>query len=153
MTRPGYDEVVLLTGFPSFAARKMCEELLLTGPRTLVHAIVQKHAEAEAREALDALPLEQRRRVNLLEGDASSMDLGLSGPELGAIAPEIDRIHHMAHASLGAERKLAERINLGGAREILEVARVCRSLHCLTFHSSAHVSGDRPGVVLEGELD
>ena len=40
MTRPGYDEVVLLTGFPSFAARKMCEELLRTGPRTLVHAIV-----------------------------------------------------------------------------------------------------------------
>ena len=154
MTRPGYDEVVLLTGFPSFAARKTCEELLRTGARTLVHAIVRKDDEAEAREALDGLPLEQRNRVNLFEGDASSMDLGLSGTELGALAPEIDRIHHMAQVSApGADRKVAERANVGGAREILEVARVCRSLKCLVFHSIAHVSGDRKGVVLEGELE
>ena len=57
MTRPGYDEVVLLTGFPSFAARKMCEEILRSGKRTLVHAIVHAKLESEAREALDALPL------------------------------------------------------------------------------------------------
>lgn len=154
MTRPGYDEVVLLTGFPAFAARKTCEELLRTGPRTLVHTVVRRDDEAEVREVLDALPLEQRGRVNLLEGDASSMDLGLSGVELRAIAPEIDRIHHMAQVStLGADRKVAERANVGGVREILEVARVCGSLKNLVFHSTAHVSGDRKGVVLEGELE
>jgi thioester reductase-like protein len=154
MTRRGYDEVVLLTGFPSFAARKMCEELVRTGPRTLVHAIVQQKFEAEAREALDALTLEERGRVNLIEGDAAAMDLGLSGAELAAIAPEIDRIHHMAQVSyLGADRKLAERVNVGGAREILEVAAVCTSLKCAVSHSPAHVSGDRTGFVLETELD
>ncbi len=132
----------------------MCEELLRTGPRTIVHAIVRKDDEAEAREVLDGLPLEQRGRVNLLEGNPSSMDLGLSGVELGAIAPEIERIHHMGHVSApGTERKVVERANVGGAREILEVARVCRSLKCLVFHSTAHVSGDRKGVVLEGELE
>ena len=154
MTRSGYDEVVLLTGFPSFSARRMCEELVRTGPRTLVHAIVQQKHEAEAREALDSLTLEERRRVNLIEGDASAMDLGLSGAELASIAPEIDRIHHMAHvSSLGADRKLAERVNLCGAREILEVAAVCKSLRNLVFHSSVNVSGDRTGLVLEGELE
>jgi len=154
MTRAGFDEVVLLTGFPSFAARKMCEELLRTGPRTLVHAVVEASAEPEAREALDVLPLEQRGRVNLIEGNASSMDLGLSGSELAALAPEIDRIHHMAHvSSLAADRKQAERVNVGGAREVLEVARLCKSLRCLVFHSTSHVSGDRTGLVLEGELD
>jgi len=154
MTRPGYDEVVLLTGFPSFAARKMCEELLRTGKRTLVHAIVEPKDDAEARDALDALPLEQRGRVNLVEGSASAMDLGLSGAELAALAPEIDRIHHMAHvSSLGAERKLAEHVNVGGAREILEVAAVCTSLKCAVFHSTARVSGDRTGLVLEGDLE
>ena len=154
MARPGFDEVVLLTGFPSFAARRMCEELLRTGPRTLVHAIVEQSAQAEARDALDALPLEQRGRVNLMEGDASAMDFGLSGVELAALAPEVDRIHHMAQlSSLGADRKLAERVNLGGAREVLEVAAVCRSLKCLVFHSSARVSGDRTGLVLEAELE
>ena len=154
MTRPGFDEVVLLTGFPSFAARKMCEELVRTGDRTLVHAIVHSQHEAEARDALDALPLEQRGRVNLIEGDAAAMDLGLSGVELASITPEIDRIHHMSHvSSLGADRKLAERVNVGGAREVLEVAALCKSLKCVIFHSTAHVSGDRTGLVLEGELE
>lgn len=154
MTRAGYDEVVLLTGFPSFAARKMCEELVRTGPRTLVHAVVPQKFEAEARDALDGLTLDERGRVNLVEGDAAAMDLGLSGAELASIAPEIDRIHHMAHVSyLGADRALAEFVNVGGAREILEVAALCTSLKCVMLHSSAHVSGDRTGLVLEGELD
>lgn len=157
MARKGYDEVVLLTGFPSFTARKMCEELVGGGgasDRTLVHAVVQKKHEAEAREALDELPLEQRGRVNLLEGDASAMDLGLSGAEWKSLASEVDRIHHMAQVSwLGADRALAERVNIGGAREILELARSCASLKCLVVHSSAHVSGDRTGLVLEGDLD
>lgn len=153
MGRRGYDEVVLLTGFPSFKARKMCEELVRS-PRTLVHAVVHKKFEADAREALEALPLDQRSRVNLLEGDAAAMDLGLSGREFADLAGEVDRIHHMAQVSyLGADRKLTEQVNLGGAREILELASACRSLRALVFHSSAHVSGDRAGLVLEEELE
>jgi len=156
MARKGYDEVVLLTGLPAFPARKMCEELVrgADGPRTLVHAIVEAKHEEEAREALDVLPLEQRARVNLVEGNAASMDLGLSGVEFKALAREIDRIQHMAHVSyLGADRKEVERVNLGGAREVLELASACASLKCLVFHSSAQVSGDRDGLVLEGDLD
>jgi thioester reductase-like protein len=153
MARQGYDEVVLLTGFPSFTARKMCEELVTHG-RTLVHAVVQAKSAADAREALDALPLEQRRRVNLLEGDAAAMDLGLSGAEIKALAREVDRIHHLAQISyLGADRKLAERVNVGGAREVLEIAAACPDLKSLVFHSTAQVSGDRTGLVLEEELD
>lgn len=154
MPRNGYDDVVLLTGFPAFGPRKMCEELLSAPERTFVHAVVASKFLAEAREALDGLPLEQRSRVNLVEGDATAIDLGLSGAELRAITPEIDRIHHMAQVSyLGAERKLAEQVNVGGAREIVEFARLCPNLTCLVFHSSAQVSGDRKGLVLEAELD
>lgn len=154
MGRPGFDEVVLLTGFPSFAARKMCEEIVRSEPRTLVHAVVPQKLEAEAREALDELPLEQRGRVNLIEGDAASMDLGLSGGEWKSLAAEVDRIHHMAQISyLGADRSLAERVNIGGAREVLELGRACASLKCLVVHSTANVSGDRTGIVLEGDLD
>jgi len=115
-----------------------------------VHA--KQHA--EARDALDALPLDQRRRVNLLDGDACAMDFGLSGAELRSLTGEIDRIHHLAQVShFGAERKLAETVNVAGARELLEVARACSSLKSVVFHASARVSGDRTGVVLEGELD
>lgn len=154
MARSGYDEVVLLTGFPSFPARKMCEELVRADRRTLVHAVVHPKFDADARETLDMLPLEQRARINLIEGDAAAMDLGLSGAEFRSLAAEVDRIHHMAQVSyLGADRKLAHHVNVGGAGEILELARACSSLKMLVFHSTAQVSGTRTGLVLEQELE
>ncbi len=157
MARAGYDEVVLLTGFPSFPARRMCEELVRGGPgrprRTLVHAVVRSKFASEAKEALEALPFEERTRVNLIEGDAASMDLGLSGQEFLSLAREVDRIHHVAQVSyLGVDRRTAEQVNVGGAREILEFAGACKDLRALVFHSTAHVSGDREGKVLEHEL-
>lgn len=154
MPHAGYDDVVLLTGFPSFAARKMVEELVRGPQRTLIHAVVRAEALDLARDTLDVLPLEQRRRVELIEGDAAAMDLGLSGAELRALTPQIDRIHHMAQVSyLGADAELTTRVNVGAAREILEVAELCPSLQCLVHHSTALVSGDRRGLVLEDELD
>ena len=154
MSRPGYDEVVLLTGFPSFAARKMCEELVRGPERNLVHAVVRAKFAAEARAMLDELPLDQRVRVNLIDGDAASMDLGLSGAEFKALANEVDRIHHCAAVSyLGVDRDTAEQVNIGGTREILELAQACTSLKCLVMHSTAQVSGDRTGLVLEDELN
>jgi thioester reductase-like protein len=151
--RPSYDEVVLLTGLPSFAARTTCEEIVRASKSTLVFALVRAKFEAEARDFLDALPLDQRSRVQLVEGDAAAMDLGLSGIELKQLASEVDRIHHVAGVSyLGVDRETAEHVNVGGAREILEFAAACSSLKCLIHHSSALVSGDRTGVVLEDEL-
>ena len=153
MGRVGYDEVVLLTGFPSFPARKMCEELVRGPGRTLVHAVVRAKFAAEAQLAKDELPLEARQRVNLIDGDAASMDLGLSGAEFRSLTAEVDRIHHVAGVSyLGVDRTTAEHVNVGGAREILELGAACAALKCLVFHSTAYVSGDRTGVVREDEL-
>jgi thioester reductase-like protein len=153
MPRQGYDEVVLLTGYPSFLARAMCREILRTGPRTLVHAVVRTKFMEDAVALRDELPDDQKGRVSLVEGDAAAMDLGLSGAEHAALAKEIDRIHHCAQVTyLGVDRSNAEHVNLGGAREILELARACPSLQCLVHHSTALVSGDRTGLVREDDL-
>ena len=155
MPRKGFDEVVLLTGFPSFRGRRMCEEILLAeGPRALVHAVVHPKLAEDAAAALDALPLDARRRVHVFDGDAAAMDLGLSGAELRSLGREVDVIHHCVQVSyVGADRETAEQVNVGAAREVVEVARVCPNLRCLVVHSSASVSGDRSGVVREEELD
>src|ERR1700722_4900391 len=117
MSRAGYDEVVLLTGFPTFPARRMCEELLPA------------------------------------DGAAPARALGRAGGESASLASEVDRIHHVAQVSyLGVDAKTAEHVNVGGAREILEFAGACSDLRCLVFHSTAHVSGNREGLVLEDEL-
>ena len=155
MGHTGYDEVVFLTGFPSFRARRMAEEIALSeGPRALVHAVVHPKLRDEAIGALDALPLDARRRIQLVEGDAAAMDLGLSGAELRAFAREVDVIHHCVQVNyLGAQRSDAEHVNVGSAYEVIELARACKQLRCLVVHSSASVSGDRSGVVREEDLD
>jgi thioester reductase-like protein len=154
MARAGWDEVVVLTGFPSLLARKTCVALLAEEKKRLVHLVVRAKFMADAERALAALPSAQRERVNVLEGDAAAMDLGLSGPEFRALAAEVDTIHHCAAVSYpGVDRKTAEHVNVGGAAEILELASACRSLRCLVHHSTASVSGDRSGLVLEEELD
>jgi thioester reductase-like protein len=152
MARPGYDSVVLLTGLPSLYARKMLEHIVAEEPRALVYAVVLPKFAAQA--AADVQALGAGDRVVILEGDVAAMDLGLSGAEFRRLAREVDRIHHLAHASyLGVERKTAETLNILGLAEVIELARACASLECLVHHSTALVAGDRKGVVYEHELD
>ncbi len=150
MTR---DEVVLLTGYPSLVARALCTELLASDPHTRVVALVRGKLLPDARASRDELTAERRKRLRFLEGDAAAIDLGLSGAEWKELAREVTRIHHCAEVTyLGVDRKSAEHINVEGTLEVLELARACEKLECLVLHSTAHVSGNRRGTVLEDEL-
>lgn len=154
MARARYDEVTLLTGMPSFRASRMLARVLSSEPRTLVYALVRADELRAAEQAIEALPKRARDRVVFLEGDPVAMDLGLSGAELRRLAGEVDRIHHVAQAGYhSGDRVEAERLNVRGTHEILEVARLCTRLRCLVYHSTAWVSGDRTGVVREPDLD
>jgi len=70
------------------------------------------------------------------------------------LAREVDRIHHVAHVNyVGVERSAAEYANMRGVVEAVELGRAASQLRCLVHHSTAHVSGDRSGIVYEDELD
>jgi len=148
------DDVVFITGFPSLLARAVCAEIVRSDPGARLFALTQSKAVEEARGCIDALTAEQRKRVQLIEGDAAAIDLGLSGVEFKSLSREVTRIHHCAQVTyLSADRDTAERVNVGGAREAIELAASCEKLDCLVFHSTVHVAGDRRGVVLEEELN
>jgi thioester reductase-like protein len=154
LARRGYDEVTLITGFPAFRARKMLEHIVAQEPRTLVYAVVRQQFAREAEAALAALPKAQRERVVPLEGDAAAMDLGLSGAEYRQLGDEIDRIHHVAQVTYsGVTHELAEHVNFGATREIIELGRCARDVKSIVVHSSAMVSGSREGLVREDELN
>lgn len=153
MARRGYDEVVLVTGFPSFRARKMVEHLLDAQPKTLVHVVVRDKFAHEASTATDAWPKAWRERLVSLSGDAASMDLGLSGKEYLDLTAQVDRVHHVAQVTYpAADANMAEQVNIGAMREIVEFGRAARGLSAIVVHSSAIVSGNRTGVVREAEL-
>jgi len=151
MAKRGYDEVVLVTGLPSLLATRTCEELLRASPRTLVYVLARESERAAIEAALEAI--EARRRVVILGGDPTSIDLGLSGAELTELAQSLDVIHHAATSTRSdLERDEATTLNVVGTREVVEVASLARGLRCLLFHSSASVSGTRTGVVREDDL-
>lgn len=146
--------VTLVTGFPtSFLATRMVRKILAEEPGTQVRCVVQEKFLERAVEVLATLPSRDRARVTLLEGDVAAMDLGLSGKELVALADEVRVVHHCAAATyLGVAREVAERVNVDGTREVLELASEARQLERLVHWSSALVSGARRGYVLEDEL-
>jgi thioester reductase-like protein len=147
-------DVVLLTGYPGMLARAVCQEVLRSDPGARIHAVVRAKFLDDARVALDSLGEGDRKRVNVLEGDAAAIDMGLSGSEYVHLSREITRVHHCAQITYhGADRRLAENVNVGGAREAVEFASACARLECLVFHSTAHVAGDRTGVVRECDLE
>ncbi|MDP9033210.1 MAG: SDR family oxidoreductase [Myxococcota bacterium] len=147
------NDVVLVTGFPALLARTVCSEILRSDAQARVVAVVRSKSLAEARSFVSGLPPDAGARVQLLEGDAAAIDLGLSGEEFKRLTREVTRIHHCAQVTyLGVDRQTAERVNVGATREAIELGVSCTKLECLVLHSTVHVSGDRRGTVLEEDL-
>lgn len=146
-------ETVVLTGLPTLLARRIAARVL-DAPRARLVAVVRPKFEEAARAFVDELPKEAASRVTLLQGDAASMDLGLSGLEFKRLASEVDCIHHAAQVTyFGVDERTAEAVNVRATREALELARAAAHLRAFVHHSTAYVSGDRRGLVLESELD
>jgi thioester reductase-like protein len=134
-------------------ARAVCSEILRSDAQARVYAVVRSKFLEEAQAYLEGLSAEDRHRVEVIEGDAAAIDFGLSGHEYRSLGKDITRIHHCAQVTyLGVDRKTAENVNVGGAREAVEFAGTCQQLSSLVFHSTAHVAGDREGLVREEDL-
>jgi len=146
------DRVHFVTGYPGFIGKRLVRRLVeqLSGkPDRLVLLVQPKNARA-AREDLAALGAS---RAEVVEGDVEQMHLGLSGVEFKALAREVTDVWHLAARSfLGAERSEMRRVNVEGTRNVLDLALAARRLRRLNHFSTAFVSGDRVGVILEDEL-
>jgi nucleoside-diphosphate-sugar epimerase len=66
----------------------------------------------------------------------------------------VTTIHHCAAVTyLNVDRDVAERVNVDGTREVLELSEAAVRLERLVHWSTALVSGSRRGFVLESELE
>ncbi|MBN8612413.1 MAG: SDR family oxidoreductase [Deltaproteobacteria bacterium] len=151
---------VLVTGFPtSFLATRVVKQVLAHDATAEVRCVVPARFLDRAGELRASLPAEAQPRLTLLEGDVTALDMGLSGVEYMALVRDLTRIHHCAAATyLGVERAAAERLNVGGVRELLELAesahrREGSRFERLVHWSSALVAGARRGIVREEELE
>jgi thioester reductase-like protein len=142
---------LLVTGFPGFRARAVLAQALGADadarPVLLVHPRRRDDAEAHLR----ALPGGERASIVL--GDPAAIDFGLARAAYFELAASVTSVQHVYQVTdLAAPAGAAEQVNIGGARELGEFARVAKHLTRVVHHSSVFVSGDRHGIVNETEL-
>ncbi len=149
---PERGKVVVVTGWPGFIGRRLVRRLAEQLDRDRDQIVLftrTRHVEA-ARAELDLLGM----RGTVAEGDVASMHLGLSGAEYRQLAGDATEIWHLAALyDLAADTTAIRAVNLEGTRHVLELARAAPRLVRLHHFSTAFVSGDREGVILEDDLE
>jgi thioester reductase-like protein len=138
------DGNVLLTGYPGFIGRRLADRLVEGGAQ--VTALVEPRMAAAARDA-------SGDRVEVVEGDIAQRRLGLDDSDWGRLAAEVRHVFHLAAVyDLSVPLELAQRVNVDGTGNVLELCHACERLERLNYVSTAYVAGVRRGVVYEHEL-
>ncbi|OIP29737.1 MAG: hypothetical protein AUK47_26840 [Deltaproteobacteria bacterium CG2_30_63_29] len=145
------ERVVLITGLPTFAARHLLLTLVEREPNSNYYIIVPEHLRERLQSSLTA-PLPDN--VSVFTGDTVQIDLGLSGPEYVEIIDNVTDVYHMASIFyIGVDVKQARRVNVDGTLNMLQAASEMPNLNRFNHFSTAFVSGDRTGVIMESELN
>jgi thioester reductase-like protein len=149
-----HDEVVLVTGFPAFTARRLARKIVEGDGKTRVLLLVREKFKPSALAFVAQLAPARRKRIEVLIGDVCDMDLGLASDEFKRVTAETTVIQHAAGIYyLGVSKEQTFRVNVEGTRRAVELAAECQRLRRFCHWSTAHVAGTRKGVILEEELD
>jgi thioester reductase-like protein len=116
-----------------------------------VVALVESTMADRARKAAADLP--GGDRVEVLVGDIAVRRLGLSDDDWERLQAETTVAYHLAAIyNLAVPLEVAQRVNVDGTGNVLELCAGCERLERLNYVSTAYVAGLRRGVVYEHEL-
>ena len=135
---------VLVTGFPGFIGRRLVDRLASDG--TEVVALVEPRMREAAEKAAGG-------RIEVIEGDIADRRLGLEADDYDRLAATTTAVFHLAAIyDLSVPLETAQRINVDGTGNVLDLCRRATNLQRLNYISTAYVAGRRKGVVYEHEL-
>lgn len=147
-------ETLFVTGFPGFIAnrllerlaRKECDFILLVQPSLRSRAV-------EEIERIASLGGKSVDDFRIVEGDISEPGLALSAADRELVQQQTTRVFHLAAVyDLAVPQDIALRVNAGGTRNVVAVARTLPRLRQFHHVSTCYVAGKREGVILETEL-
>ncbi len=140
----------LITGFPGFIGRLLVARLLQQEPDLTIVALVEERMLEPARQAAAEIGGD---RIEVVQGDISDRKLGLTDSDHERIVSEVRRVYHLAAIyDLAVPIELAQRVNVDGTGNVLELCARAKNLERLAYISTAYVAGLRRGVVYEHEL-
>ena len=139
----------LLTGFPGFIGRRLVVRLLEERNVNVV-ALVEPRMLDAARAAAEEI---DPKRIEVLAGDISERRLALGDDDWGRLTKQVRRVYHLAAIyDLAVPVEAAQRVNVDGTGNVLELCAAAKKLERLAYVSTAYVAGLRRGVVYEHEL-
>jgi thioester reductase-like protein len=142
--------VLFVTGFPGFIGRRLIRALLSADQQAHVVALVEERQLDRARAYAQEIGSD---RIEILPGDISRQDLGLEESRRDRLQREISNVFHLAAIyDLAVAHEVAQRVNVDGTGNILDLCAGSERLERLNYVSTAYVAGDRRGVVYEHEL-
>ncbi|MEM9691928.1 MAG: SDR family oxidoreductase, partial [Myxococcota bacterium] len=148
--------ILFFTGFPGFLGRELLPRLLTRHPDRRAVCLIQGRYRAQAEEARLALGQREPRlpeRIELVEGDITEVDLGLSAEVRTGLYRDTVEVYHLAAVyDLAVGRHLAHRVNVDGTSHVLDFCEGCTSLGRLHYVSTCFVSGRYAGPFSEDDL-
>ena len=147
-------ETFFITGFPGFIANRLLERLARQECDFIL--LVQPLLAVRAHEEIARIASLTGRSVagfQIVEGDIAEPQLALMKSDLDLVQQQATRVFHLAAVyDLAVPQDLALRVNVGGTRNVVELARSLPHLKQFHHVSTCYVAGKREGVILETEL-
>jgi thioester reductase-like protein len=147
-------ETLFITGFPGFIANRLLERLARKECDFIL--LVQPSLRSRAVEEIERIAQLSEKNVDdfrIVEGDISERGLALSAADLDLVQQQTTRVFHLAAVyDLAVPEDIAMRVNAGGTRNVVTLARTLPRLRQFHHVSTCYVAGKREGVILETEL-
>src|ERR671926_1580685 len=138
-------ESLFITGFPGFIANRLLERLARKDCDFIL--LVQPSLVSRAREEIERITQLTGRSAGdfqIVEGDISVPRLALSDADLELVQQKTTRVFHLAAVyDLAVPQDLAMRVNAGGTRHVVELARSIKNLRQFHHVSTCYVAGKR----------
>jgi thioester reductase-like protein len=143
--------LVFFTGFPGFIGRRLVSRLLKDDPELRVATLVEEKMADDARNCAEQFDASDR--IEVITGDIGERDLGLDKDTYDRLTGEMTSAYHLAAIyNLAVPFEIAQRVNVDGTGNVLDLCVKAEKLERLNYVSTAYVAGTRTGTVYEHEL-
>src|SRR5205085_8045019 len=130
--------LICFAGFRGFIGRRLVRALLGRDSKARVAALVEPRFAASAREAAEAIAPD---RIEILEGDIAERRLGLDDDTYERLASNVASAYHLAAIyNLAVPLETAQRVNVDGTGNVIELCARCKKLERLNYVSTAYVA-------------
>lgn len=140
------------TGFPGFIGARLVTKLLQQYPKSELVFLVQPQFVAQASQLLCQAEF-AKCHVEIVTGDISQKNLGLTPEKYQSITAQLTDIFHLAAIyDLAVPAEVARKVNVTGTHHMVELAAATSRLHRFVYFSTCYVAGCSTGVFYEDTL-